>query len=51
MQRKIASFKHILFPGTGCLTKLVLLYNNTSFLLQICVGEYVLKVGSIVVCV
>ena len=51
MQQKFASFKHILFPGTGCLTKLVLLYNNTSFLLQICVGEYVFKVALTLICV
>ena len=48
---KICIFEHILFPDTGCLTKLVLLYNNTSFLLQICVREYVFKVALTLVCV
>ena len=51
MQRKLASFKHILSPDSGCLTKLVLLYNNTSFLLQICVREYVFKVALTLICV
>ena len=51
MQRKFASFKHILFPDTGCLTRLVLLYIIILTLLQVCVREYVLKVALTLICV
>ena len=51
MQRKFASFKHILFPDTGCLTYLLLSAKAGNRLLQVCVRDYVLKVGSMLVCV
>ena len=51
MQRKIASFKHILFPDTGCHTYLLLSAKAGNRLLQICVREYVFKVVLTLVCV
>ena len=51
MQRKIASFKHILSPGTGCHTYLLLSAKAGNRLLQICVREYVFKGASILICV
>ena len=51
MQRKIASFKHILSPGTGCHTYLLLSAKAGNRLLQICVREYVFKVALTLICV
>ena len=46
MQRKLASFKHILFPGTGCLTYLLLSAKAGNRLSQICARKYVMNLVS-----
>ena len=51
MQRYFASFKHNLFPGTGCHTYLLLSAKADNRLLQICVREYVFKVALTLLCV
>ena len=48
---KTCIFKHILSPGTGCHTYLLLSAKAGNRLPQICVREYVFKVALTLICV
>ena len=47
MQRKIASFKHILFPDTGCESCILLLFLPTNYRLLNYVKKKILRLTAV----